>query len=146
MKGAHRLMPLLLVVGCAHAPPAAPSADVLDVTEVAARYALAHDVPPVLRQPSGVCLEVDGQPPPREVLQRLSTGGVQVFPGAAGCLGPRPLLLQVNAVVVSGNSASAHAGVQQGRSGALTLHRVRGEWQVQRPPGPASDGPQLSLP
>jgi len=96
--------------------------------------------------PSGVCLEVDGQPPPREVLQRLSTGGVQVFPGAAGCLGPRPLLVQVNAVVVSGNGASAHAGVQQGRSGALTLHKVQGEWQVLRPPGPANDGPQLSLP
>gem|GEM_PF-3976142 len=116
------------------------------MTELAARYALAHDVPPVLREPSGVCLEVDGQPPPAEVLQRLSSGGVQVFPGASGCTGPRPLLLQVSGVTVSGETASARAGVQQGRTGMLALRKVQGQWQLLRPPGPSSDGPQLSLP
>ncbi len=137
---------LLLWLGCAHTPAAAPSADVVSVTELAARYALEHDVPPVLRQPSGVCLEVDGQPPAPEVLSRLSTHGVQVFPGATGCTGPRPVLLQVSDVVVSGESASARAGVQQGRSGVLSLRKVQGQWYLMRPPGPADEGPRLTLP
>ncbi len=116
------------------------------MTEAAARYALEHDVPPVLREPSALCLQVDGAKPAPEVLSRLSGSGVQVFAGPAGCTGPRPVLLQVSAVVVSGESAQAQAGVQQGRSGLLSLRKLQGKWQVVRPQGATNEGPRLGFP
>lgn len=135
----------LLSLGCAHAP-SGQSQDVLSVTELVARHALEHDVPPVLREPSGICLEVDGQPPAPEVLSRLSAGPRQVSAGPWGCTGPRPVLVQVSGVVVTGHTATARAGVFEGRSGPLTLRKVDGQWQVLRPPGPLDNGPRLSVP
>ena len=137
---------LLFLAGCAHAPADVHAADVLTVTELAARYAMEHDVPPVLREPSALCLEVDGQPPPPELLLRLSNAGAQVFPGPSGCAGHRAVLVQVRDVVVSGDRATAYAGVRLARSGALALHKVNGEWQLLPPSGPANDGPRLSVP
>ena len=116
------------------------------MTELAARYALEHDVPPVLREPSAVCLEVDGQPPPPEVLTRLSSPGGAVFAGPGGCAGPRAVLLQVNRVVVSADGATAWAGVKTGRSGTLALRKVDGGWHVLQPAGPKDNGPRLSVP
>ncbi len=139
-------MGMLLLAGCAHAPDGGPAQDVLQVTELAARYALEHDVPPVLREPAAVCLEVDGQPPPPEVLSRLAQGGLQLTPGAAGCAGPRAVLLQVSEVGVAGEQATAWAGVRLGRRGLLTFRKVQGQWQLLRPAGPAEAGPQLSFP
>ncbi|MGO9828833.1 MAG: hypothetical protein ACLPJH_01735 [Myxococcaceae bacterium] len=136
----------LLLAGCAHAPDEAPAQDVLEVTELAARYALEHDVPPVLREPAAVCLEVDGQPPPPEVLSRLARSGLHVTPGAAGCAGPRAVLLQVRDVAVAGDHATAWAGVRLGRNGPLTLRKVQGQWQLLRPAGPTEAGPQLTFP
>ena len=142
----HTPLAVLLGVGCAHAPADVQSEDVLAVTELAARYALQHDVPPVLREPSAVCLEVDGKPPPPAVLSRLSADGVQVSAGPSGCTGPRALLVQVGGVVVSAESARATAGVQMGRTGVLDLRKAQGGWHVVRPPGPANEGPRLSVP
>ena len=139
-------MGVWLLAGCAHAPKEAPSQDVLQVTELAARYALEHDVPPVLREPAAVCLEVDGQAPPPEVLSRLASRGLHLSPGASGCAGPRAVLVQVSGVAVSGERASAWAGVRHGRAGLLTLRKLQGQWQLLRPPGPEGAGPQLSLP
>lgn len=137
---------VLLAAGCAHAPTDANAADALAVMEVAARYALEHDVPPVLREPSAVCLEVDGQPPPPQLLSRLSGGGVQVSVGASDCSGPLAILVQLRDVVVSGERATAYAGVRLGRSGPLSLQKVNGAWHVIPPPGPANVGPRLSVP
>jgi hypothetical protein len=136
---------LLLVCTCSHAP-ASSSSDTLLVTELAARYALEHDVPAVLREASPVCLLVDGQTPPAPVLARLSEGPVQVSSGSSACAGPRAVLLEVSAVVVSGDTASARAGVRLGPSGVLDFRRVDGAWRVLQSRGQVGAGPELRLP
>jgi hypothetical protein len=134
-----------LLVGCAHEKPDAPPADVLTVTELAARFALEEDVPAVLREASPVCLEVDGQPPAPQVLARLSST-VQVSSSASACGGPRAVLLQVSGVVVSGDTAVAHAGVRLGPTQRLEFRRVEGRWRVVRPAQKTGAGPVLTLP
>lgn len=140
-----RLAALLCLLGCGHAPVSA-SGDVDTVTELAARYALDHDVPAVLRESSPICLTVDGQLPSPEVLARLSQGPVRVSSGVSACAGPRAVVLEVSAVVVSGETASARAGVRLGPSGPLTFRRVDGMWRVLRAPGHAGASPGLVLP
>jgi hypothetical protein len=138
---------LLLLLGCGHAPPTSPTSDVLAVTELAARYALDHDVPAVLREASPVCLTVDGRAPAPEVVARLSQGPLQVSSGGAACSGPRAVLLEVSGVVVSGESATARAGVRLGPSSVLDFRRAKGEWRVQNSRGQAGAGPAwLNLP
>ena len=136
---------LLLLYGCSHAP-AASSNDVVFVTALAARYALDHDVPATLREASPICLTVDGQPPAQEVLARLSVGPVQVSPGPSGCALPRAVLVEVSEVAVSGETATARAGVRLGPSGVLDFRRVDGEWRVVRPAREAGGGRGPSLP
>jgi len=134
------------VLGCGHAPPARPSSDVLAVTTLAARYALDHDVPAVLREAAPICLTVDGQAPPPEVLARLSDGPLQVSSGSSGCAGPRSGLLEVRAVTVSGESATAWAGVRLGSGGVLDFRKVNGQWGVSSTRGQTGAGPALTFP
>jgi hypothetical protein len=126
--------------------PVADTTDVLAVTVVAAQYALTHDVPAVLREATPICLTVDGQLPPAEVVARLSHASVQVSPGALACGGPRAILLEVSDVTVQGETASARAGVRLGAGGVLALRRVEGQWRVLQTPGAAGSGPTLSVP
>jgi hypothetical protein len=135
----------MLLGACAHAP-ATPSADVVAVTELAARYALDYDVPAVLREASPICLTVDGRAPAPEVLARLSRASVQVSSGGASCAGPRAVLLEVSGVAVSGDKAVARAGVRLGPSSLLDFRSVHGEWRVRQPLGQPSAGPVLTLP
>jgi hypothetical protein len=131
---------MLGLVACAHTPDEGSSADALAVTEVAARSALDHDVPAVDRNAAPICLEVDGRPPPPELLARLSSGPVQVFGSGTACAGPRAVRLQVSGVVVSGTSAVARAGVQLGASGVLELRKLDGQWRVLKPAGQTGSG------
>jgi hypothetical protein len=138
---------LLVLLGCGHAPPPSASSDVLAVTELAARYALDHDVPAVLREAVPICLTVDGQAPAPEVLVRLSQGPVRVSSGSADCAGPRAVLLEVRGVTVDAESATAWAGVRLGPGGALKFQKVNDGWRILQPPGQAGAGPSwLNLP
>jgi hypothetical protein len=135
----------LAVAGCTHVAAPPPSPDVLAVTVVAARYALDHEVPAVLRDGSTFCLEVEGGKPPAEVLARLNSGALQVSGSPTDCAGPRAVLLQVDSVVVSGETARARASVPLAGSRVLQLRKVEGQWRVLRPPGP-SGASQLQHP
>lgn len=138
---------LLLGLGaCAHAPGSAPSSDVLAVTEVAARYALDHDVAAVDRTAAPICLEVDGRAPPPELLARLSSGPVQVLGSGTTCAGARAVRLEVSGVVVSGETAVARAGVQLGSSGVLQLRKMEGQWRVLKTAGQTGSGKTLLQP
>ena len=137
---------MLGLAGCAHAPGGEPSPDALAVTEVAARYALDHDVPAVDRTATPICLEVDGRAPSPELLSRLSSGPVQVLGSGTACAGTRAIWLEVGGVVVSGTSAIARAGVRLGASGVLQLRKVDGVWRVLRPSGQTGSGQMLVQP
>ena len=137
---------LLFLLGCGHAPPPFPTSDVLAVTELAARYALDHDVPAVLREASPVCLTVDGRAPAPEVVARLSQGPQQVSSAGAACSGPRAVLLEVSSVVVSGENATARAGVRLGPGGVLDFRKVDGQWRLASTRGQVGAGPVLTFP
>jgi hypothetical protein len=137
---------VLLLSSCGHTPLGDPSSDVLAVTELAARYALEHDVPAVLREGSPLCLSVDGRAPPTAVLVRLSSGPQQVSASGPGCAEAGAVFLEVSDVVVSGDSATAHAGVRLGPSGVLELRRLEGQWRVFRTAGQVGAGSGFTLP
>jgi hypothetical protein len=137
---------LLLLLGCGHAPPPSPASDVLAVTDLAARYALDHDVPAVLRESSPICLMVDGQSPSPQVVARLSQGPWQVSSGGSACSGPRAVLLEVSAVAVSGENATARAGVRFGPGGVLDFRKVDGQWRLASTRGQVGAGPVLTFP
>jgi hypothetical protein len=145
-RGPHGPAVLLVLLGCSHAPVPSVSSDVLVVTELAARYALDHDVPAVLREATPICLTVDGQAPAPELLARLSEGPVQVSSGSAACAGPRAVLLEVRGVTVSGLSATAWAGVRLGPGGVLDFRKVNGQWRVSSTRGQTGAGPALTFP
>jgi hypothetical protein len=137
---------LLVLVGCGHTPSLAPQSDVLTVTELAARYALDHDVPAVQREASPICLTVDGHAPAPEVVARLSQGPLQVSSGGSACSGPRAVLLEVSGVEVSGESAVARAGVRLGPGGVLDFGKVNGQWRLLSTRGQVGAGPVLTFP
>jgi hypothetical protein len=136
---------LLSLWACRHAP-VAPSSDVLVVTELAARYALDHDVPAVLREASPICLTVDGHAPAAEVVARLSQGPLQVSSGSSACSGPRAVVLEVNGVACAGENATAWAGVRLGPGGVLDFRKVGGQWRVVSARGQVGAGPVLTFP
>jgi hypothetical protein len=100
------------------------------VTELAARYALFHEAPAVLREGGPVCLTVDGRAAAPEVLVRLSEGATQVSSSAPDCMGPLAVVVEVSSVRVTGEVATARAGVRLGEAAVLQLRRVDGQWQL----------------
>lgn len=121
---------LLFLAGCSHAGATAQADDVLSVTELAARYALVHEVPAVLREGRPVCLTVDGQAAPPEVLARLSEGATEVSSSAAGCALALAVVVEVGGVRVSGGVATVRAGVRLGPARVLTLRHIAGQWRL----------------
>jgi hypothetical protein len=121
---------LLLLAACSHAGASAADNDILSVTELAARYALVHEVPAVLREGRPVCLTVDGQAAPPQVLVRLSEGATEVSSSGAGCALALAVVVEVSAVRVSGGVATVRAGVRLGPARVLTLRRTDGQWRV----------------
>jgi hypothetical protein len=139
-RPAWALLPLL--AGCGHSLANAPAGDVRSVTELAARYALFHEVPAVLREGAPVCLTVDGQAANPEELTRLSAGSTRVSSSAPGCAGPLAVVLEVSDVRVSGAAGTARAGVRLGKAAVLTVRRIDGEWRLLR----ASEGEDAGPP
>jgi hypothetical protein len=132
---------LLLLAGCGHTGARAPVSDVLSVTELAARYALAHEVPAVLREGGPVCLTVEGRAADPEVLAHLSAGATQVSSSAPGCGGPLAVVVEVSAIRVSGAVATVRASVRLGEAALLEVRRVDGQWRLVRASGREDAGP-----
>jgi hypothetical protein len=132
---------LLLCAGCSHTGASRSQDDLLSVTELAARYALLHEVPPVLREGRPLCLTVDGHAASPEVLARLSEGATEVSSSGVGCAVPLAVVVEVSRVRVSGGVATARAGVRLGPARVLTLRRVDGQWRLVGAAAGADAGP-----